>query len=509
MAATRWKKLRKKLSNGEELFYLTVDCCTMIVFGGTGDLAHRKLAPALYNMHLEGLLPDQFQMIGLGRKEKSDNQYRKELAASVEEYSASSWDAGRWAELENRLYYQAGDLRDNQTYETLRDKADHINIESSDDYNILYYLAVAPQYFPLAASKLKRHQRTPRGGGWRRIMIEKPFGYDLKTASELNSNLTAAFKEDSIYRVDHYLGKEMLQNILTIRFANSLFEPLWNNRFIDSVQISALEKEGIGDRGRYYDRAGAMRDMFQSHLLQMLAVTAMEPPLVKSVEAIKDEKLMLLKAVNPGSMDNGNGGIVLGQYGGYLEEKDIRSRSLTETYAAVKLEIDNDRWRGVPFYLRTGKKLHDKLAKIVIQFKKPPDIYDGELGEKLKQAEGTLENLLTLKIQPSEGVVFQFNIKKPGTVDQIAPAAMDFCQPCAYAINTPEAYEYLLTDAMKGDPARFTTWSEIEAAWKLTDGLYSHFKDTRGQVHLYEQGSRGPAEAEQMLEKDGRRWWES
>lgn len=488
---------------------MNIECCTMVVFGGTGDLAHRKLAPALYNMYLDGLLPARFQMIGIGRKEKSDSQYRKELAASVEKHTASSWDEGRWAELEKRLHYQPGDLRDDQTYEKLKYKADQINQESSDDYNILYYLAVAPQYFPLAASNLKRHEATPLGHGWRRIMIEKPFGYDLNTAAELNSALTAAFKEENIFRVDHYLGKEMLQNILTIRFANSLFEPLWNNRFIESVQISALESAGIGDRGRYYDRTGAMRDMFQSHLLQMLAVTAMEPPLLKGTDAVKDAKLKLLKAVYPGDEGQEGSGIVLGQYSGYLQEKDVGPHSITETYAAVKLAIDNERWRGVPFYLRTGKKLHDKLAKIVVQFKKPPDIYDGEILEKLSAADGKLENLLTLKIQPREGVVFQFNIKKPGTVDEIAPAAMDFCQPCAFAINTPEAYEYLLTDAMKGDPARFTNWSEIETAWLLTDRLYSHFKETRRPVHLYERGSRGPAEADQMLEKEGHRWWES
>ena len=488
---------------------MKIECCTMIVFGGTGDLTHRKLAPALYNMLLDGLLPDQFQMIGIGRNEKSDSQYRKELAASVEKYSASSWDAGRWAELESRLHYQPGDLRDDQTYEKLKNKADHINGESSDDYNILYYLAVAPQFFPLIASNLKRHETTPLGHGWRRIMIEKPFGYDLNSASELNSSLAASFKEENIFRVDHYLGKEMLQNILTIRFANSIFEPLWNNRFIDSIQISAIEDAGIGDRGRYYDRTGAMRDMFQSHVLQMLAVTAMEPPLLKGTTAIKDAKLKLLRAVYPGGEGKADSGIILGQYSGYLQEKDVGPHSITETYAAVKLAIDNDRWRGVPFYLRTGKMLHDKLAKIVVQFKKPPDIYDGEIREKLSHASEDLENLLTLKIQPTEGVVFQFNIKKPGTVDEIAPAAMDFCQPCAYAINTPEAYEYLLTDAMKGDPARFTTWNEIEAAWKLTDRLYSHFKDARGPVQIYERGSRGPAEADQILEKDGRRWWES
>lgn len=480
---------------------MATDCCTLVIFGGTGDLAHRKLVPAIYNMHINGLLPPAFKMTGIGRKPKKDSQYREELAASAEKYSSLSWEAKRWAELENKFYYLAGDLHDDETYTALESE-----IEKS---NVLYYLAVTPQFFPVIASHLGGHGMATGSNGWRRIMIEKPFGFDFNSAFELNSSLTSVFKEDHIYRIDHYLGKEMLRNILTIRFANTVFEPLWNNRFIDNVQISVLENEGIGDRGRYYDRAGAMRDMVQSHLMQMLAVTAMEPPAHNRVDAVKEAKLELLGAVQLWPDGKTADRVTLGQYSGFLQEKDIAPDSVTETFAAVKLAVNNPRWQGVPFYLRTGKMLTDKLAKIVIQFKSPSHFFAGEPLDDLSKDVGGRYNLLTLKIQPSEGVIFEFNIKKPGTINEIVPATMDFCQPCAFRMNTPEAYEKLLEDAMNGDPARFTTWNEIEKAWKLTDKIYLDHSDSGRSMHLYPRGSSGPEEAHRMLGEDGRKWWES
>ncbi len=483
--------------------------CTMIVFGGTGDLAHRKLAPAIYNLSVEDKLPPGFSMIGVGRKQKLSSQYREELAASVSKYSPATWDENKWAALSLKLHYFAGDMRYAENYPSFKTTVETYNLESGANGNYLYYMALAPRLFTPIAENLKHHGMTCSDSGWRRLMIEKPFGSDLLSARDLNAALSTVIDEKNIYRIDHYLGKEMLQNILVLRFANSIFEPLWNERFIDHVQISAVESEGIGDRGRYYDRAGAMRDMFQSHLLQMLALTAMEPPLKADPDTIRSEKLKLLNAVQlwPGEEEKSN--LVFGQYHGFRHEEDVAEHSQTETFAALKLAINNPRWQGVPFYMRTGKKLENKLAKIVIQFKNPPSLYFGDPLGGLNRDQSNLLNVLTLKVQPREGVVFQFNIKKPATIEEIVPVEMDFCQPCAFMINTPEAYERLLADAMDGDSARFSSWKEIESSWALTDAIYNEHQRSRSKLDIYEPGSTGPAAAEKLLAGDGRHWWES
>lgn len=490
------------------MFGLPPDNCTMILFGGTGDLAHRKLAPALYNLHIKDQLPPAFALVGVGRSEMSSVQYREKLAASVKKHSASTWNDDQWPRLAAKIYYHAADLQDKDCYPGLKKTLEACSREQNSGSNYLYYLALAPQLFASIAGNLSRYGMAAEGPGWRRIMIEKPFGYDLASACELNAALCSAFHEDNIYRIDHYLGKEMLQNILVIRFANSVFEPLWNNRFIDHVQISAFESEGIGDRGRYYDRAGAMRDMIQSHLLQMMAIMAMEPPKDTNPDSIRKEKLTLLNSVQlwPGGKIEEK--IILGQYSGYLQEKDVAAQSQTETFASVKLAVNNNRWQGIPFYLRTGKKLHDKMAKIVIQFKKPADLYFPEklINPKGNQAEKA--NLLTLKVQPSEGVVFQFNIKKPATTAEIVPVNMDFCQPCAFLINTPEAYERLLADAISGDSGRFTAWDEVDKTWRLIDAIYKEQNQFGQPVFAYEPGTTGPHEAAVMLNQNSRRWWD-
>lgn len=484
------------------------DHCTMAIFGGTGDLAHRKLVPALYNLHLNGQLPSAFSLVGIGRKEKTDARYREDLAVSVREYSASTWKEDQWSKLAANIYYRAGDLQDESSYPELKKNLEACYPAHGSGHNYLYYLAVAPQLFNSIAGNLSRLGMAAEGPGWRRILIEKPFGYNLSSARELNAALCAAFHENNIYRIDHYLGKEMLQNILVIRFANTVFEPLWNNRFIDHVQISAAESDGIGDRGRYYDRAGAMRDMVQSHLLQMLAVTAMEPPVKNDPASIRIKKLELLSALQLWPANEFRENVIFGQYKGFLQEKDISPNSQTETFAAVKLAVNNARWQGVPFYLRTGKKLQDKLAKVVIQFKKPVDLYFPENLVAPDDSRADLLNLLTLKIQPREGVVFQFNIKKPASTSEIVPVDMDFCQPCAFLINTPEAYERLLSDAMSGDSARFTAWDEVESCWKLVDDIYSSYRHSEQPVYAYEPGVTGPPEALEMLSRIGRRWWD-
>jgi len=486
---------------------MSVPGCTMVIFGGTGDLAHRKLAPAIYNLHLEGRLPSDFSLVGIGRKQKSDSQYRQELAASISKYSSSTWDEKQWQTLALKIHYHAGDMRYAENYLPFKNAVEACNIESGGNGNYLYYMALAPHLFTPIAENLKLHNMTAGESGWRRIMIEKPFGYDLSSARKLNNTLSAVFDEENIYRIDHYLGKEMLQNILVIRFANTIFEPLWNKRFIDHVQISARESDGIGDRGRYYDRVGAMRDMFQSHLLQMLALMAMEPPLKADPDTIRTEKLKLLNAVHLWPEEESKSNLIFGQYYGYMQEKDVAAYSQTETYIALKLAVNNSRWQGVPFYLQTGKKLEDKLVKIVIQFKSPPSFYFGDPLEGVYKERSDLINLLTLKVQPREGVVFQFNIKKPAAIEEVVPAEMDFCQPCAFMINTPEAYELLLLDVMNGDQTRFSSWNEIESSWILTDSIYSQHRKSLGNFDIYEAGSMGPESAADMLIRDGRHWW--
>lgn len=479
---------------------------TMLIFGGTGDLAYRKLVPALYNLALEEKLPSNFSLIGIGRKEKSNSEYRTELATAIKKYSAHSWKEELWPDLAAKIEYLSCDLTDDASYQALKQDLKRRS-EAVDNHNLLFYLAVTPQLFEPIAQHLGRNQLSLSAKGWRRIMIEKPFGFDLSSACTLNAALCAAFEERNIYRVDHYLGKEMLQNIMVIRFANSVFEPLWNSRFIEQVQISAAEDEGIGDRGRYYDRAGAMRDMIQSHLMQMLAVVAMEPPFDIDLVTIRRTKVDLFNAVRLWPEEDKGGNLVLGQYRGYNEEKDVAKNTKTETFAALKLAIDHKRWQGVPFYLRTGKKLQEKQAKIVIQFKTPPPVCPWLLDEDVRAEGGLPPNVLTLKIQPSEGVVFQFNIKKPATAGEIVAVDMDFCQPCAFLINTPEAYEKLLEDAFKGDLSRFSSWAEIEKAWTLIDAILSRRQDGTDLPCLYDPDSWGPEEADMMLEKAGYKWW--
>jgi len=479
----------------------------MVIFGGTGDLARRKLAPALYNLHITGLLPEKFSMIGIGRTKKDSKEYRQDLAAAISNYSPKTWKEEKWSGLAEKIDYLSSDVEDSSSYPLIKKFLEEHTSQKKAEANYLYYLAVSPHLFLPIADNLREAKYKSSETGWRRIMIEKPFGSNLHTASNLNKVLCASFNDRNIYRIDHYLGKEMLQNIMVIRFVNTVFEPLWNNSYIDNVQITVAENEGIGNRGAYYDQTGAMRDMIQSHLLQMLAVTAMEPPESVDVDDLIQKKIELISAVRLWPDKASGKNIILGQYDGYRQEKKVVEDSLTETYAALKLAVDKPRWQGVPFFLRTGKYLEEKQARISIQFKKPADRYTENIMEGLGVDGSSLLNLLTLKVQPKEGVAFQFNIKKPATVNEIVPATMDFCQPCAYLINTPEAYERLIADAIAGDKSRFTSWDEIEKSWDLVDSIYKGHELSARNRYVYKPGSWGPSEAGRMLADLGLQWW--
>ncbi|MDF2547636.1 MAG: glucose-6-phosphate dehydrogenase [Anaerosolibacter sp.] len=483
--------------------------CTMIIFGGTGDLAHRKLMPAIYNLLHEKLLPENFAVVAVGRKEKTSEGYREEIYHSIREFSRFKVDEGTWNHLKDRIYYRTLDFLQEEAYISLeaflRDKADQYHTKG----NRVYYMAVAPEYFEGIVDKLHRHCMGGDVAGWQRVVIEKPFGRDLSSAKYLNDKIVQVFQEENTYRIDHYLGKEMLQNIMVLRFANMIFEPLWNNRFIDHIQITSSETVGVENRGDYYERSGAMRDMVQSHMLQLLSLIAMEPPNDLDTESIRNEKVKVLKALKKIEGKDVVENTVRGQYGsyeadngktpGYREEVRVDHRSVTETFVALRIFIENFRWAGVPFYIRTGKRMPEKSTEILIQFKTMENI----LYFKDKQLQ---PNILVIRIQPMEGVFFQFNAKEPGTRQRIIPVEMDFCQNCRVGINSPEAYERLLYDVMRGDATLFARWDEVEYAWKFIDSILEGWKDHIPVFPNYEAGTWGPKEADELLEKDQRNW---
>ncbi|WP_207645756.1 glucose-6-phosphate dehydrogenase [Geosporobacter ferrireducens] len=475
--------------------------CSMIIFGGTGDLTHRKLIPALYHLMYQGMLPEGFTVISVGRQQKSNTDYREELYQSVLKYSRFQVQKVLWDRLSERIYYRAFSFDEEDGYEKL--KADLLQIDQMYNTagNRLYYLAVSPENFAPIVEKIKEHNLIPENEGWQRVVIEKPFGQDLPSAQRLNKRIGKVFSEKDTYRIDHYLGKEMIQNIMVIRFANTIFEPLWNYQYIDHIQITAAETEGVGSRGGYYEKAGALRDMVQNHLLQLLAIAAMEPPEKNDAESIRDEKVRILRAIHFPKASAIGRHVALGQYSGYRQEEKVSPQSTTETYVALKLFLDCDRWRGVPFYIRTGKKLEQKTSQIVVQFKQPPKPFYKECEE------GCNPNLLVIKIQPEEGTVLQFNAKKPGNLQQILPVGMNFCQNCNLENNSPEAYEKLLLDVMSGDASRFTRWDEVEYSWRFIDEISNCCSNKAELIENYSAGSWGPQQGQQLIERSGRKWW--
>ncbi len=485
--------------------------CIMAIFGGTGDLTGRKLIPAICKLAQGGSLPGRFALVGIGRRPKSHEQYREELITSIKKISHIKIKESLWSELSKRILYYQLDFSDPSAYEGLRLFLDDMDKMYDTCGNRLYYLAVAPVYFETIALNLKENGMAVNKGTWQRLMIEKPFGRDLATARYLNDILAEVFPEENIFRIDHYLGKEMLQNMLVLRFSNAMFESTWNNRYIDNIQITSGETVGVESRAGYYETSGAMRDMVQNHMLQLLALTAMEPPGGINANSIKDEKVRLLRSLSVMSVADVRDSIVRGQYGsgfknnetlaGYREENGVSNMSDTETYVAMRLFINNSRWANVPFYLRTGKRLPEKAISVIVEFKSVPGLLN------LKEYSGMQPNILEIQIEPKEGITFHINSKKPGMGNDTTTVKMDFCQNCSYAGNSPEAYERLIADVLRNDHTLFTSWDEIEASWSFTDNIIDIWKNTaRPAFPNYSAGTWGPAEADELLAKSGHKW---
>jgi glucose-6-phosphate 1-dehydrogenase len=483
----------------------------LVVFGGTGDLAHRKIYSAIYNLHVSGQLPKNFALVSIGRKDKTEESFRNEAAASINQFTRSNSGAEKdISQVVSSFYYQRIDFTQSEDYQKLKEYLDALDGQYKTNGNRIFYLAVAPEHFSTIVQNLSYSGMADQSTGYKRIVIEKPFGKDLESAKELNSVITRVFHEDAIYRIDHYLGKEMLQNIMVIRFANVLFEPLWNNKYIDHIQITSSETVGVENRGGYYENAGALRDMMQNHMLQLLMLTAMEAPVSLDTNSVRDEKVKVLKAISKMDRAKISENVVRGQYGegmvmgkqvkGYRMEDRVSRESNTETYMAMKVEIENLRWAGVPFYLRTGKRLPVKTTKIVVQFLPMPEIlYYKEFGN--------LEaNRLIIEIQPREGIVLRLNGKKPGFKNVIIPAELDFCQNCAAGEVSPDAYERLLMDIMAGDSTLFTRWDEVEYSWKLMDSVSKDWNTMQPVFPNYAAGTWGPSAADDLLRRDGRSW---
>lgn len=465
-----------------------------VLFGGNGDLAQRKLLPALYNLVYAYPSQHDFAIVAIGRRDDALDVFHQSVYHSLVKYSRFKIEESAWTLFQSKLHYQKMDFNDASAYCQLNTFL--TQLEGNQTHHRIYYLAVAPEYFEPIVTHLNHICIKPTDRD--RVVIEKPFGRSLASAIYLNQKIVDAFSEDRTYRIDHYLGKEMLQNIMVIRFANAIFEHIWNHEHIEQVQISSLETIGVETRGAYYEKAGAMRDMVQSHLLQLLALIAMERPQALNQDAIRSEKVKVIQAIRGFSHEAVHHQVVRGQYRTYRNETNVNPSSTTETFVAMKLMIENQRWQGVPFYIRTGKKMHKKAIEVIIEFKQNK--------QGLYPNLDLLPNYLVIKVQPQEGIYFQFNAKRPGTDQTIVPVKMDFCQNCQMGINSPEAYERLLLDVMRHDSTLFTRWDEIESSWTLIDSMIQTFENDAIPLDIYEVQSMGPDSANDLLARDGRHW---
>ncbi len=490
------------------------DPATFVLFGATGDLAHRKVVPALYQLWRTGLLPHEFMIVAVGRRPYTDEAFRDELRASLDRHSrVLPVDDEDWDELAQRIVYHRGDFADPAAFSDLSVRLDLLDETSGTRCNRLYYLATQPSAFAEIVAQLGRvgldHER--HDGGWRRVVIEKPFGRDLESAIRLNREVGKVFRERQVYRIDHYLGKETVRNLLVFRFGNGIFEPIWNRRHIDHVQITVAELIGIEGRAAFYEETGASRDFLQNHLLQLLSLVAMEPPATFEADALRDEKVKVLRAITGLSSEQASRDVVRGQYGpgwvaampvvGYRQEDEVDPQSETETFIAARLTIDDWRWSGVPFYLRMGKRLPKRATEIAIQFKEVPH-------QLFKDSATNPEaNLLAMRIQPDEGIMLRFGAKVPGLGIDVRNVTMDFTYGSAFQTDSPDAYETLILDALLGDASLFTRADEVEEAWAIVDPVISSWADAPApDFPNYGAGTWGPEAAEDLLAREGRRW---
>jgi glucose-6-phosphate 1-dehydrogenase len=487
--------------------------CLLVIFGAAGDLTKRKLIPALYNLKKSNLLSDNFAVIGVARAEFSDDEFRRRLRDDMNEFATGEIDQPTWDWLAERLYYLAGDFNDDQTYARLKQSIEKLDQERQTDGNQVFYLATAPEYFAPVVQKLGTAGLTEQDEShWRRVVIEKPFGRDLESAKTLNRDIKQVLDENQIYRIDHYLGKETVQNILIFRFGNTIFEPIWNRRYIDCVQITAAEKVGVEQRGGYYEQAGALRDMVPNHLLQLVTLTAMEPPISFDADAVRDEQTKILHAIQRPSPEEAATRVARGQYGAgevdgervpaYREEPNVAPDSTTETFVALKLLIDNWRWADVPFYLRTGKHLAARDTEIAIQFKRPPFVLF-----RKTSVDRLTTNRLVLHIQPDEGISLRFGAKNPGSVMRIGSVDMNFDYEEYFGKTPSTGYERLLHDCMLGDATLFQRADQVEAGWAVVEPIQEAWKITPPPAFPnYAAGSWGPKEADELLGCDDQKW---
>ena len=493
----------------------TVQPCTIVIFGASGDLTSRKLIPALYHLYTEKQLPQPFRIIGVARRDKTNESWRQELLEALGRFSRSKGvDSALWEEFSKALHYCEGDISQPETYEALKRQLAAFESEALQK-NLLFYLAIQPSQFGQVAECLHASGLLHKAGAspfFQRVIIEKPFGHDLSTAQRLNSELTRFAFEKQIFRIDHYLGKETVQNILMFRFSNAIFEQLWTRQSVDHVQLTVSEKLGVGTRGGYYEEAGALRDMVQNHLLQVLALVAMEPPVSLESESIRDEKVKLLRSIRLFQPDQVAANVIRGQYTAgaidgqprpaYRQEAKVSPESQVETFVALKVLIDNWRWSGVPFYLRTGKNLPLSASEVRIQFRPTPNVlFAAQCGPKLDA------NSLTLRLQPDEGITVRFNGKIPGPSLQIRPVRMQFCYNSEFGAYTPEAYERLLLEALAGDATLFIRRDEVEAAWAIVDSIRAGWEGKpMTEANWYSAGTWGPAAANDLLAARGHAW---
>jgi len=489
---------------------LAAEPCSMVIFGASGDLTRRKLVPALYNLMLDRLLPGSFATVGVARREMSGAAFRESLREGVESYSRRAFDESLWEDLSANITYVPTE-NSVEGYRKLAAQLDRLDSERGTSGNRLFYVSTPPSAFPGIVERLGEAglNRPGKGGNWARIVLEKPIGHDLASARELNRVVGRVFNEEDVFRIDHYLGKETVQNLMVFRFANAIFEPLWNQKYVDHVQLTVAESIGVEGSGNYYEEAGTTRDMVQNHMFQLLCLTAMEPPASLSPNAIRDEKVKVLEALRPVPVDRVDSTTVRGQYAegviggrkvpGYKQEDDVAADSRTETYVAMQLFIDNWRWGGVPFYLRAAKRMPKRVTEIALQFREVPHrLFDQEVAS----------NTLALRIQPDEGISLKVESKSPGPKMLVHPVNMEFRYGTSFGLEPPEAYERLILDAILGDSTLFIRRDEVEASWNYIDKLQQgwHERTSGGGLPEYTAGSWGPAESDVLLARGGRTW---